>query len=47
MEGFMEFSKLRPVFHQGPFSSTAALTPPYGNTANRIYQIIRKLSRLY
>jgi coniferyl-aldehyde dehydrogenase len=42
MEGFMEFSKLRPVFHQAPFSSTAALTPPYGAFAARIYQAIKK-----
>jgi coniferyl-aldehyde dehydrogenase len=43
-EGFLEFSKLRPVFHQAPFSSTAALTPPYGIFADRIYQAIKKLS---
>ena len=43
MEGFLEFSKLRPVFHQAPFSSTAALTPPYGVLAARIYQAIKKL----
>ena len=41
-EGFMEFSKLRPVFHQAPLSSTAALTPPYGTVATRIYQAIKK-----
>jgi coniferyl-aldehyde dehydrogenase len=44
MEGFMEFSKLRPVFHQAPFSSTAALTPPYGIFADRIFQAIKKFS---
>ena len=42
MEGFLEFSKLRPVFHQAPLSSTAALTPPYGTLAARIYQAIKK-----
>jgi len=42
MEGFMEFSKPRPVFHQAPFSSTAALTPPYGALAARIYQAIKR-----
>jgi coniferyl-aldehyde dehydrogenase len=42
MEGFMEFSKLRPVFHQAPLSSTAALTPPYGTLAARIYQAIKR-----
>ncbi len=40
-EGFLEFSKLRPVFHQAPLSSTAALTPPYGTLAARIYQAIK------
>jgi coniferyl-aldehyde dehydrogenase len=30
-EGFLTFSKMRPVFHQGPFSAIqAAFTPPYG-----------------
>jgi coniferyl-aldehyde dehydrogenase len=43
-EGFMEFSKLRPVFRQAPISASSLLTPPYGNTANRIYQMIRNLS---
>ncbi len=42
MEGFMEFSKLRPVFHQAPFSSTAALTPPYGTFTTKIYQAIKR-----
>ncbi len=42
-EGFLEFSKLRPVFHQAPFSSTAALTPPYGVLAARLYQAIKKI----
>ncbi|MFU8769775.1 MAG: coniferyl aldehyde dehydrogenase [Desulfotignum sp.] len=43
-EGFMEFSKLRPVFRQAPISASSLLAPPYGNTANRIYQMIRNLS---
>lgn len=42
MEGFLEFSKLRPVFYQAPLSSTAALTPPYEAFTNRIYQTIKK-----
>lgn len=45
-EGFMEFSKLRPVFHQAPVSSTAALTPPYGALANWIFQGIKKFPGL-
>ena len=33
-EGFLTFSKLRPVFHQGRFSTTqAVLQPPYGKVA--------------
>jgi coniferyl-aldehyde dehydrogenase len=35
-EGFLTFSKLRPVFRQGPFSSIQlALLPPYGKRAER------------
>ena len=35
-EGFLTFSKLRPVFRQGPFSSIQlALLPPYGKRAKR------------
>lgn len=35
-EGFLTFSKLRPVFSQGRFSSIqAALQPPYGKRAKR------------
>jgi coniferyl-aldehyde dehydrogenase len=36
-EGFLTFSKLRPVFRQGRFSSIQiALQPPYGKRAKRI-----------
>jgi len=36
-EGFLTFSKLRPVFHQGRFSSIQlALLPPYGKRARRV-----------
>lgn len=42
VEGFIESSKLRPVFYQTLLSSTAALIPPYGSFANRIYQTIKK-----
>ena len=35
-EGFLTFSKLRPVFQQGPISSIQlALQPPYGSRARR------------
>lgn len=29
-EGFIEFSKLRPIFKQGPISPGSLLSPPYG-----------------
>ena len=35
-EGFLTFSKLRPVFHQSRWSTLALLTPPYGRFAERI-----------
>jgi coniferyl-aldehyde dehydrogenase len=41
-EGFETFSKLRPVFHQSRFSSTALLVPPYGKLANMILKFLIK-----
>ena len=41
-EGFETFSKLRPVFHQARFSSTALLVPPYGQLANKILKFLIK-----
>jgi coniferyl-aldehyde dehydrogenase len=35
-EGFVTFSKLRPVFRQARFSSLAMLMPPYGKVAERL-----------
>jgi len=35
-EGFLTFSKLRPVFRQGPWSSIALLAPPFGRLADRL-----------
>jgi len=43
-EGFLEFSKLRPVFKQARY--TLALTPPYGSTINRIYAAIKRFKWL-
>jgi coniferyl-aldehyde dehydrogenase len=37
-EGFLEFSKLRPIFQQAPVSAGALLRPPYGKTFDRIYK---------
>ncbi|MDZ7667598.1 MAG: coniferyl aldehyde dehydrogenase [Desulfotignum sp.] len=46
IEGFLEFSKLRPVFRQAPLSVSSLLTPPYGRVVNRVFQMIRHLSWL-
>jgi len=35
-EGFATFSKLRPVFYQGPVSSMRILWPPFGRLADRV-----------
>ncbi|CUB06776.1 coniferyl aldehyde dehydrogenase [Marinomonas fungiae] len=42
-EGFLTFSKLRPVFYQAPFSGMKFLMPPYGKTADRMLGLIAKL----
>ena len=43
-EGFMEFSKLRPVFTQAarPFGATF-LYPPYGKTFKRMYNLVTRI----
>jgi coniferyl-aldehyde dehydrogenase len=35
-EGFLTFSKLRPVFHQARWSTMKLLSPPYGKLADRL-----------
>lgn len=40
-EGFLEFSKLRPIFKQA--KRALPVTPPYGSTANRIYSLVKKI----
>lgn len=42
-EGFITFSKLRPVFYQANFSATKFLAPPYSKFANRILDTLVKL----
>jgi len=42
-EGFVEFSKLRPVFKQAPIPASAFLFPPYGKTFERIYRLMIKM----
>ncbi|MCP3944335.1 MAG: coniferyl aldehyde dehydrogenase [Desulfobacteraceae bacterium] len=43
-EGFVEFSKLRPIFKQA--RKTLAITPPYGLTFDRIYKLVKKIKWL-
>lgn len=42
-EGFLTFSKMRPVFYQAGFSSMKFLAPPYGNFANRMLNFLAKM----
>ena len=43
-EGFITFSKLRPVFRQGRFSSMQiAMQPPYGKRTRRLLDWMFKL----
>jgi coniferyl-aldehyde dehydrogenase len=43
-EGFLTFSKLRPVFHQGPFSPIQLLLqPPYAGTPMKILRLMLRL----
>jgi len=41
-EGFVTFSKLRPVFYQAGFSALQFLRPPYGKFATRVYNFMMK-----
>ena len=41
-EGFLTFSKMRPVFYQASFSSLKFLMPPYGKFATRTLNFIAK-----
>jgi coniferyl-aldehyde dehydrogenase len=43
-EGFNTFSKLRPIFYQGPFSAIQMLfQPPYANRAMKLMNLMIKL----
>jgi len=42
-EGFLTFSKLRPVFYQANFSVMKYLRPPYGKFANTVYDLLLKM----
>jgi len=41
-EGFATFSKLRPVFYQGPVSSMRVLWPPFGWLADRLIDFLSR-----
>ena len=41
-EGFLNFSKLRPVFYQAGFSGMKFLAPPYGKLANTVLKYLIK-----
>jgi len=42
-EGFVTFSKMRPIFYQAGFSALQFLRPPYGNFATRVYNLMVKM----
>ena len=42
-EGFVTFSKLRPVFYQANFSAMKFLYPPYGRFARKVFDLLLKL----
>jgi coniferyl-aldehyde dehydrogenase len=41
-EGFVTFSKMRPVFYQAPFSAIKLLWPPYGKFATKYLDFLTK-----
>jgi coniferyl-aldehyde dehydrogenase len=41
-EGFATFSKLRPVFYQGPVSTMRILWPPFGRLADRVLEFLSR-----
>lgn len=44
-EGFLEFSKLRPIFKQAAITMNKDLEPPYGSKFDFIFNFILKLSK--
>tara|TARA_R110000823_G_scaffold130015_10_gene257871 strand:- start:27466 stop:28905 length:1440 start_codon:yes stop_codon:yes gene_type:complete len=42
-EGFVEFSKLRPIFSQSRFPALPLLYPPYGRIFNTLYKLMIRL----
>ena len=44
-EGFLTFSKLRPVFYQGPLDPLKLLMPPYGKLAKGMMKMMLKMTK--
>ncbi|MGK0544079.1 coniferyl aldehyde dehydrogenase [Halomonas cupida] len=44
-DGFITFSKLRPVYRQGPFDSMKPLIPPYTKTTHKVLKLMQWLAR--
>ena len=42
-EGFLTFSKMRPVFHQANITSMKYLHPPYGDFAKKVINMLAKI----
>jgi coniferyl-aldehyde dehydrogenase len=42
-EGFIAFSKLRPVFYQPGFTAMKYLQPPYGKFADKVFALMTRL----
>jgi coniferyl-aldehyde dehydrogenase len=42
VDGFLTFSKLRPVFYQTPFSGMRLLWPPFGALADRVLDFLTR-----
>lgn len=42
-EGFVTFSKLRPVYHQGPIDALRMLVPPYTRRSRKILDLLLKM----
>jgi coniferyl-aldehyde dehydrogenase len=42
MDGFLSFSKLRPVFYQAPLSGMRLLWPPFGALADRVLNFLAR-----
>ena len=44
-DGFVACSKMRPVFYQASTNAMSLMAPPYGKTANRIFNVLLKLKK--